>query len=117
MKRLALLAVVVVSAFAATGVAGADNGAATTHFTAAYTDQVFGPVQCSGEHIVKTGPKAWVKDSETCLILNGYPAGTYTAANGFSWNSDYDGTNTTNFTVVVTDNGDGTSTSNIVAYY
>jgi hypothetical protein len=112
---LALFAVF--SASVGSGVATADNGAQTVHFTAAYTDPFFGPVTCSGERIVKTAPKAFTKDSETCLIPNGFPAGTYTPADFGGWFSDYDGTFTTDVTVVVTDNGDGTSTSHIVAYY
>jgi hypothetical protein len=120
MKRLMTLAVAVLALTGAgigSSVATADNGAQTFHFTATYTDPIFGPVTCSGERIVKAAPKEFTKDSETCLILNGFPAGTYTAADFGGWLSDYDGTFTTNVTIVVTDNGDGTSTANIVAYY
>ena len=75
-------------------------------------------MQCSGEHIVKTAPKAFTKDSETCLILNGYPTGTYTAPQTGGWISDFDHVSFTNdVTIVVTDNGNGTSTENIVANY
>ena len=45
---------------------------------------------------MKTAQKAFTKDSETCLILNGFPAGTYTAADFGGWNSDFDGLFTTN---------------------
>jgi hypothetical protein len=120
MKRIMLL-VLVVFALAGTGIASgvatANNGADTTHFTASYTDPVFGPVVCAGERIVKTAPKAFTKDSEDCTILNGFPAGTYACADFGGWFSDFDGLFTLDCTFVVTDNGDGTSNNHIVAYY
>src|SRR5262245_23298276 len=121
MKRFALLAVAVAASATvgiAAGVARADNGAQTTHFTATYY-----PFTCSGERIVKTGPKAFIKDSETCLdsFVGDIPPGTYDLAG--SWLSDYDYfvLGTINFatsgTLVVTLNSDGTTTWNITAYY
>lgn len=83
----------------ASSVATANNGAVTTHFTKAYTDP-----------------------SEDCTILNGYPAGTYVEQFG-GWNSDSippshsAGLHTFTVTIVVTDNGDGSSNADIVAYY
>jgi len=123
MKRIMLVVLAVFALAGAglvSGVATANNGADTTHFTASYTDPGFGPVVCSGENIYKTAPNAFNKDSEDCTALNGFPAGTYT---GFGWFSDSSppshsaGLFTTNTTAVVTDNGDGTSNIHIVAYY
>ena len=120
MNRVVLAAVFVLAiggAGVSAGVASADNGATTTHFTTAYTDPTLGHVTCSGERITKTGPKAFIKDSETCLIGNGFPAGTYTTADFGPWYSDYDGKVSTNATLTVTENPDGTATGVIVAYY
>jgi hypothetical protein len=120
MKRIMLL-VLVVFALAGTGIASgvatAGNGADTTHFTASYTDPTFGPVVCAGERIVKTAPKAFIKDSEDCTILNGFPAGTYDCTDFGGWLSDFDGMQAVTCTHVITDNGDGTSNDHIVAYY
>ena len=122
MKKIVVLVVSVcalVGLGSASSVASASNGTQTTHFTA-----VYGQFTCAGERIVKTAPKAFVKDSETCLDSSGtgdLPAGTY----DFSglWASDYEYFTFGTFriavsaTIVVTDNGDGTTTWNIVAYY
>ena len=120
MKRIMLL-VFAVFALAGAGlgpsVAAANNGANTTHFTASYTDPVLGPVVCAGERIVKTAPHAFIKDSEDCTILNGFPAGTFSCTDFGGWFSDFDGMFTLDCTLVITDNGDGTSNNHIVAYY
>jgi hypothetical protein len=116
MRKIMVLAVSVCALAGlgvASSVASANNGATTTHFTANYTDPTFGPAVCSGERIVKTAPKAFVKDSETCLLTTGYTAGVYT----IGWNSDLDGKPAVSVTETITDNGDGTSTENIVANY
>jgi hypothetical protein len=97
----------------------------TTHIgPVSYTDAVVGSVtHCSGENVFKAGQ--FNKDSEDCTIVNGFPAGTYSPALGNypGWLSDSvapshsKGLVTTNVTIVVTDNGNGTSNENIVAYY
>jgi len=130
MKKLWLLAVLVTAlagAGVATGVATANNGAKTTHFTAAYFNGQGGFFTCSGERIVKTAPKAFTKDSETCTIsdLSTWGPGTYPIVTSFLpppalsaiWFSDFDGQQAVSGTIVVTDNGDGTGTMNIDAYY
>jgi hypothetical protein len=130
LRKLWLLAVLVtalVGAGAATGVAAADNGATTAHFTAAYFNGQGGFFTCSGERIAKTAPKAFTKDSETCTIsdLSTWPPGTYPIvtsplpppAEWAIWFSDFDGQQAVSGTIVVTDNGDGTGTMNIDAYY
>ena len=135
MKKLMLLAVAVF-ALTGLGVATASNGAQVTHFTATYVNGA--TWTCSGSHIVKSGNGAnFIKDSETCVLSGntaGFLAGTY--ANGgpcavaFGPNvgnfppfgcviflSDYNGATATSWTIGVTDNGDGTLTADIVAYY
>ena len=130
MKKLWLLAVLVVAlagAGVATGVATANNGAQTSHFTAAYFNGQGGFFTCSGERIVKTAPQAFTKDSETCTIsdLSTWPPGTYPIvtsplpppASWAIWFSDFDGQQAVSGTIVVTDNGNGTGTMTIDAYY
>ena len=104
------------------------NGAITTHFTAEYFNGQGGFFTGAGERIVKTGPKAFTKDSETLLIsdISTWPAGTYVivvdipedSETGFAtWFSDFDGSVAVSGTIVVTDNGDGTGTMKVEAYY
>jgi hypothetical protein len=110
------------------GAKGHNNGAETTHFTADYYNGPGGYFTAAGERIVKTSPKAFTKDSETILIsdTSTWPAGTYTLdANGdfvilgvtYFWLSDFDGQMAVSGTIVVTDNGDGTGTMEVVVYY
>jgi hypothetical protein len=126
MKKLFVLAVSV-CALAGLGVAGAataDNGAVTTPFKASYQNGNAW-YTCSGANIQKTGPKAFNKDSETCLASTDdglYPVGTTTYGPGV-WASDYFFFTLNQFvidqTVTITKvaNGDGTFTLSIVAYY
>jgi hypothetical protein len=101
------------------GASVANNGALTTHFTASYYNGQGGFFTGAGERIVKTGPKAFTKDSETLLIsdIATWPAGTYIIGSTASWFSDFDGQTAVSGTIVVTDNGDGTGTMYVVAYY
>ena len=121
----ALFVVVLAAMFVTAKVAVADNGATTTHFTAAYNNGRVGFFTCAGERIVKTGPKAFVKDSETCTTAGGsfFPAdGTYVLAPG-DWYSDFDFFTNNTFvpdvsgSIVVKNTGPGTSTWTIVAYF
>jgi hypothetical protein len=130
--RKFILSMLAFSAALALAVAGtanaatAANGATTTHFTAAYLNGPGGVFTCSGERIVKTAPKPFTKDSETCTIsdVSTWPPGTYPIvttplpppAMWAMWFSDFDGQQAVSGTVVVTDNGDGTGTMNIDAY-
>ena len=104
----------------------AANGAITAHFTAEYFNGLGGFFMGAGERIVKTGPKAFTKDSETLLIsdISTWPAGTYVivvefpedSETGFAtWFSDFDGSMAVSGTI--TDNGDGTGTMKVEAYY
>jgi hypothetical protein len=118
----------------------AGNGAQTAHFTASYSS-----FTCAGVRIVKSAPKAFIKDSETCTItdLTEFPPGNYTivgqavpeSSTESHWASDYDILNTPagspgcipgppvcfrvakSGSIVVTDNGDGTGRVAITAYY
>ena len=129
MRKIMVLAVSV-CALAGLGVASSvamagGNGAVTTHIgPVSYTDPFFGPVtHCTGENVFKAGQ--FNKDSEDCTIVNGATAGTYSLALGNypGWLSDSKapsrsaGLVATSVTIVVTDNGNGTSNENIVAYY
>ncbi len=86
---------------------------------------------CSGAHVVN---KVSFKDSETCIVsvdVAGYANGTYSGSPaGFvagspfgvntMWNSDFAGENgavATSWTIVESDNGDGTFTLEILAFY
>jgi hypothetical protein len=122
MKHLTVLIAAFFAALSLAAVATADNGATATPFKASY-----GTFTCSGANIVKTAPKAFVKDSETCIDAAG-PAdrapGTYDLGPG-GWISDYylfaatpsTVVFDTSATLVVTLNAEGTTTWNIVAYY
>lgn len=122
--QLTPVVLVAVGALLAAAAGGAANGATTTHFTASY-----GPPQvtCSGERIVKTGSKGFVKDSETCIVATDfYAPGTYYLADPSfgGWCSDVEGFAPTptcrlaiGGTLVSSDNGDGTFTWSITAYY
>ena len=118
----------------------AGNGAHTAQFTASC-----GSFTCAGVRIVKSEPKAFIKDSETCTFtdLTEFAPGNYTivgqavpeSSTESHWASDYDIINTPanspgcipgppvcfrvakSGTIVVTDNGDGTGTVEISAYY
>ena len=124
MKRLLCIVAVVVAALGTGAVATASQGAATP-FKATYNGTPGATYTCAGAHVVN---RVSVKDSERCVIsgdTTGYVAGTYSGSPlGFlpwygisDWISDYDGTIASSWTITVTENGDGTFTFDIVAYY
>jgi hypothetical protein len=140
MKRLLVMAVLVVTALGfsvTTGVAASKgNGATVTPFTATYANGTT-LWTCSGNHIVNKGATRF-QDSETCLVTGvttGYVAGTYTGTVGgyfpcadgilppygdVIWNSDYTpeaAACATAWTITATDNGNGTFTFGITAFY
>ena len=122
MKRITLVVLAVFSLAGAglgSSLAAAGDGAKTTHFTASYTDAVFGLVVCAGERISKSALKAFIKDSEDCTLLEGFPARDLRLRGQTfeGWASDYDGMLALDCTFVITDNGDGTWNNHIVAYY
>jgi len=121
-----MLALALVSATNAVAKDGTNNGATTGTASVAYTWYVGGGLwTCDVTRIVKTAPKAFTKDSESCQVSDVasliFPPGTYDAT--LFWYSDYDyfvnGTSVvpTSGKVVISDNGDGTGTVNIVAYF
>jgi hypothetical protein len=74
---------------------------------------------------VKVAPKAFTKDSATCLVTGGnFAPGTYPAAG--NWVSDYEyfinpgggfWRPAVSGDITITDNGDGTTTWQVAAYY
>jgi uncharacterized protein YcfJ len=126
-RRVLLAAAVVTTALTAPTAALASEGAATP-FKATYTAPA--PVgvsnwTCSGAHVVN---RVSVKDSETCLISGntvGFVAGTYVGNPNANvppfgvtgWFSDYNGAVATSFTATIVNNGDGTFTQYLTAYY
>ena len=91
------------------------NGAFTAHFTYSYVDWYLGPVTNGVGQRVQN--KNFTKDNFTFTVSLSYIApGTYTEAN-FGWLSDYDHQLATSFTMVVTDNGDGTGTVTGQAFF
>ena len=135
MKRLLFAAttVALVAAMFLPAAAMASNGALTTPFSATYTGGAT-TFTCSGANIHKTAPNVFNKDSETCLVsgdVSGIVAGTYSGDPwGFyptygnaEWQSDSSspsmsyGLIATSWTATFVDNGNGTFTDYIVAYY
>jgi hypothetical protein len=126
MRRLLLVAVLAcVLAFAASASASPDQ---VLHFSVTYPG---GVAHCTGNRITHTtSGKTFIKDVETCIVngdWNPLPPGTWDVNSPTigGWCSDVDGAifdiSTCNLAtsghVTVTDNGDGTFTWDIVAYY
>ena len=130
MKRAFVGLLVAVSAIVAVPLTASAEGKATP-FKVTYPAIAGSTFTCSGAHVVN---RNYTKDSETCIVANADPAptpGTYksTIVGGlalasvpswgpFYWGSDYEiGKIATSFTFVVVDNGDGTSTITIEAFF
>ena len=109
--------------------AGANNGATTTEFvTPTYLFFIFGETgtfTCSGTRIVKTAPKPFVKDSETCHVIGDYTPGTYPVLPEW-FGSDYEFSLNPGGchlraqlkgNIYIVANYDGTTTWHITAYY
>ena len=105
------------------GTASADSGATVNHFSVTYPGNL---ATCSGNRIEKAGANEFVKDVETCVTVIdvGLAPGTYSAVD-LGWCSDYNAVifdeSACNLAisghVTISDNGDGTFTWNVVAYY
>jgi hypothetical protein len=105
------------------GTASAGSGATVHHFSVTYPGNL---ATCSGNRIEKAGTNGFVKDVETCVTVIdvGLGSGTYSAVD-LGWCSDYDAVifdeSACNLAisghVTIGDNGDGTFTWNVVAYY
>ncbi len=91
------------------------KGASTDKYSTGYYNNIGGNWEVTGVRVVN---KNYVKDSFSGTIsdINLMPAGTYTGAN-WGWSSDFNGAYTANFTITVTDNGDGTGSVSGEAYY
>jgi hypothetical protein len=118
----ACIAVAAVVAVAAPSAQARSSGATVQHFSVTYPG---GVATCAGNRIQQASGQTFIKDVETCIVIADFspPAGTYDV-NGpvvGGWCSDFDGFSTCNLAVsghvTVTDNGDGTFTWGIVAYY
>lgn len=93
------------------------KGATTDKYRASYIHAIGGNWDCVGVRVVNRNQ---TKDSFECTVSNlvTLPARTYTESNtSWRWRSDYDGKISTSFSLVVSDNGDGTGSVQGVAYY
>ena len=129
LRLLVVLALACVLGLAASASAQA-SGATVMHFSVIYPG---GIATCNGNRITHTtGGKTFIKDVETCVLadlaeFNPFPAGTWdvNSPEVGGWCSDVDGAIFNDATcnlatsghITVTDNGDGTVTWDIVAYY
>ena len=137
MKRRWLLLLVAAAALsvglgAAAPASAIPGKGAATPFKASYGPlpdfYTYAHFDCSGAHIVNPN-MGMVKDSETCLLTgdtSDLVAGTYSGDPWITlpwvtfptqWSSDYDGALATHATQTFVDNGDGTWTMYVVAYY
>lgn len=113
------------------GGAGAANRAVVTHWTATFTtvaaDGGTATWTCTGNRVVNHGHPAGL-DSATCTVTGdttGMVAGTYTGAPAgalppnpaFTWVSPFDGKTAASWEAVVMDNGDGTFSVEVSAFF
>jgi hypothetical protein len=128
-RLVVVLGAIVAAAFVSVHGAGANNGATTIEFvTPTYSFHIFGVngvFSCSGTRIIKTAPKPFVKDSETCLVTGAFTPGTYPVLPEW-FGSDYEYWISPGGGFVrppikgnieIVSNGDGTTTWHITAYY
>jgi hypothetical protein len=127
MKRFITVAILVAAFSMMAVTAGTASGAATP-FKASYLDIANGgaTATCSGARVVQK--HGAVFDSETCTLsgnTSGVVTGTFVGNPTYScpgfgtcvWFSDFDRQIATNVTLVITANGDGTFTEDVLAYY
>jgi hypothetical protein len=92
------------------------NGTQNSHYTATYSDPLFGSVTCTGNHQVKKNQQP--QDIFTCTSTTGFALTNSTpgqAVNApWGWYSDYDGTYTTNLSGTVS--ADGMSYTAVATY-
>ena len=125
LRLLVTLAFACVVAFAVS-VSAQASGANVLHFSVTYPG---GIATCSGNRITHTtSGKTFIKDVETCIVNGAFiPVGTWdvNSPEVGGWCSDVDGAifdqstcnPATSGHITVSDNGDGTFTWDIVAYY
>jgi hypothetical protein len=95
------------------------NGTAVTHYTANYTDSVFGPVSCTGQNQTKAKP-AVNQDTFTCTSTSGLPLTSVSAGDVINWGpntwlSDVNGTSLDQ-TFTATVSADGMSYTAVANY-
>ena len=128
MRRFLMLTVTGMVAICAVGVgsASAGNGSATTQFYTSYTDTNHVQSNCTGTRVVQKD--GTVKDSGTCILsgdTSRLVSGTVIGNPGYclnavcwpAWVSDFDGKVAKSVTLKLSDNGDGTFTQKVTAYY
>jgi hypothetical protein len=135
MKRISLVAALlgaIVFAFAGIASAGTgttygnssgtganNKGTAVNHYTANYTDPVYGPVNCIGVNQVKA--KQGTQESFTCTSTTGNqlsgatPGAAVTLPNGYWWTSDFNPSLTT-YNLSGTVSADGMSYTAVATY-
>jgi hypothetical protein len=122
---IALAAASLVVGFGLSTIPAAASSGAGNHFTANYQYNAGTFWTCSGTHVANNNV---FKDNETCLVTGnttGFVAGTYTTGMalppfGVGWSSDYPpeaGALAISYTITETNNGNGTWTVSITAFY
>ena len=127
MRRFLLLAVTGMVTICAVNVgsASAGNGSATTEFFTSYFDNGV-ESDCTGTRVVQKD--GTVKDSASCILSGdtsrlvpgtvvGNPGYCLNAVCWAAWVSDFDGKIATSVNFKLIDNGDGTFTQKVTAYY
>jgi hypothetical protein len=108
------------------GSASAGNGSATSQFFTSYHDTNGVESDCTGTRIVQKD--GTVKDSATCILSGdtsrlvsgtviGNPGYCLNAVCWAAWVSDFDGKIAKSVSLKLIDNGDGTFTQKVTAYY
>ena len=108
------------------GSASAGNGSATTQFFTSYHDTNGVESDCTGTRVIQKD--GTVKDSATCILsgdTSRLVSGTVVGNPGYclnavcwpAWVSDFDGQIAKSVNLTLIDNGDGTFTQKVTAYY
>src|SRR5262245_40819015 len=127
MRRFFLLTVagMVTICAVSVGLASAGGGSTTTQYTTSYFDHGV-ESDCTGTRVVQKD--GTVKDSATCILsgdTSRLVAGTVKGNPGYclnavcwpAWVSDFDGKIAKSVSLTLSDNGDGTFTQKVTAYY
>ena len=128
MRRFLLLTVTGMVTICAVNVgsASAGNGSATSQYFTSYHDTNGVESDCTGTRVVQKD--GTVKDSATCILSGdtsrlvsgtvvGNPSYCLNAVCWAAWVSDFDGKIAKSVNLKLTDNGDGTFTQKVTAYY
>ena len=128
MRRFLLLTVTGMVTICAmnVGSASAGNGSGTSQFFTSYNDSNGVESDCTGTRVVQKD--GTVKDGATCILsgdtsrlvsgtVKGNPGYCLNAVCWPAWVSDFDGKIAKSVNLKLTDNGDGTFTQKVTAYY